>query len=119
MRRTSWARARPVRGCASMSAALPLRPRRRAPIIDYMHPTPDQIRAIRSASGLTQAASAALIYAADRTWRQWEAGDAAMPRASAELWCLALVRSGHLTGGPMVQAWVRPELLECVQPCAD
>jgi DNA-binding transcriptional regulator YiaG len=84
-----------------------------------MNPTPDQIRTIRLASGLTQAASAALIYAADRTWRQWEAGDAAMPRAAVELWCLALVRGGRLSGGPLVQAWVRPELLECVQQCAN
>lgn len=41
-------------------------------------PTPDEIRAARKASGLSQTAAAELIYSTLRTWQDWEAGKAHM-----------------------------------------
>ncbi|MEO6351492.1 MAG: helix-turn-helix domain-containing protein [Oxalobacteraceae bacterium] len=41
-------------------------------------PMPDEIRAARKESGLSQTAAAALIYSTLRTWQDWEAGKARM-----------------------------------------
>lgn len=51
-------------------------------------PTPDQLRATRAATGLTQAAAAELVHTTGRVWRQWEAGDRAMHPAFYELFQL-------------------------------
>lgn len=57
-------------------------------------PTPEQIREIRLAAGLTQTEAAALAYVALRTWQKWEdstGGESArtMPAAA---WALFLIR---------------------------
>ncbi|MGV8823018.1 hypothetical protein [Methylibium petroleiphilum] len=55
------------------------------------NPTPEQIRAARSAAGLTQEQARELIYASLRAWEQWEAGDA---RMHPGLWELFLIKTG-------------------------
>jgi hypothetical protein len=50
------------------------------------HPAPESIIASRLAAGLTQAASAALIYRTTRAWQQWEAGDRPMLAGDFELY---------------------------------
>ena len=37
-------------------------------------PTPAQIRAARTAAGLTQTEAGAIIYSSLRAWQNWEAG---------------------------------------------
>lgn len=51
-------------------------------------PTPDAIRAARTAAGLTQTQAAALIYCTLRGWQDWEAGKRAMHPAFFELFLL-------------------------------
>lgn len=41
-------------------------------------PEPDDIRAARTAAGLTQTEAGAVVHASLRTWQQWEAGDRKM-----------------------------------------
>ena len=54
-----------------------------------MHsPTPAQIRAARTAAGLTQTQAAALIYCTLRGWQDWEHGKRTMHQAFWELWRL-------------------------------
>ena len=55
---------------------------------ERMTPTPDAIRAARSAAGLTQTQAAALIYCTLRGWQDWEAGKRAMHPAFFELFLL-------------------------------
>lgn len=49
------------------------------------NPTPKQIKQARTNAGLTQTASAAVIYKTCRTWQQYEAGDRKMDAALFEL----------------------------------
>jgi DNA-binding transcriptional regulator YiaG len=49
------------------------------------HPTPEQIKEAREASGLSQPAAAALIYSTKRTWQDWEYGKNPMHPAIWEL----------------------------------
>lgn len=50
------------------------------------NPTPNQIRAARAESGLTQTEAAELVHAASyRTWQEWESGRRKMPAAKWEL----------------------------------
>lgn len=42
------------------------------------NPTPDEIRAARSALGLSQRAAAELIHGTERAWQEWEAGNRRM-----------------------------------------
>ena len=37
------------------------------------NPTPDEVRAAREESGLSQTAAAELVHTTCRTWQQWEA----------------------------------------------
>jgi DNA-binding transcriptional regulator YiaG len=37
------------------------------------NPSPDEIRALREASGLTQSEAAELVHSNLRSWQQWEA----------------------------------------------
>lgn len=48
-------------------------------------PSPDVIRAARSAAGLTQTQAAELIYCTLRGWQEWEAGNRKMHPAFWEL----------------------------------
>jgi hypothetical protein len=50
-----------------------------------MNPTPDQIRAARAASHLSQADAATVIYSKLRTWQDWESGVAKMHLGLFEL----------------------------------
>ena len=49
------------------------------------NPTPDEIRAARKLSGLTQREAAALIYATQSAWEDWEQGRRRMHRGLFEL----------------------------------
>lgn len=59
------------------------------------NPTPGEILAARTNIGLTQAQAADLIYAAVRTWQQWEAGDR---RMHPGLWELFLIKTKDTQG---------------------
>ena len=49
------------------------------------NPTPDEIRAARKLSGLTQREAAELIYASQSAWEDWEQGRRRMPPGLFEL----------------------------------
>jgi DNA-binding transcriptional regulator YiaG len=51
-------------------------------------PSPKQVLDARLASGLTQAAAAAIVHSTGRVWRRWEAGDRQMHTAFFELFLL-------------------------------
>lgn len=57
------------------------------------NPSPDEVRAVRQAAGLTQTDAARLIYASLRAWQQWEAGGRKMHPA---FWELFKIRLGNL-----------------------
>lgn len=67
-------------------------------------PTGTDIRAARQAAGLTQTAAGRLVHAALRTWQQWEAGDAAMPLASWELFRIKARKLERKRGIPAAAA---------------
>jgi DNA-binding XRE family transcriptional regulator len=59
------------------------------------HPGAAQIRAARSAAGLSQPAAAALIGSTRRTWQDWEAGVSRMHPAIWAAWRAAVaLRTG-------------------------
>jgi DNA-binding transcriptional regulator YiaG len=49
---------------------------------------PEKVKAARTASGLTQAKSALLVYTSVDNWRNWEQGRNVMARAIYELFLL-------------------------------
>ena len=49
-------------------------------------PTPEQVRSARQEAGLTQAASAELLYVSLRCFQDWERGINQMPAAMFELY---------------------------------
>jgi hypothetical protein len=51
-------------------------------------PTPENIRAARTAAGLTQTDASALVYCKLRAWIHWEAGSRAMPEGLFELFLI-------------------------------
>jgi len=53
-------------------------------------PTPEEVRAAREATGLTQAKAAALVHTDARSWRRWELGERAMHPAFWELFCIKI-----------------------------
>lgn len=53
-------------------------------------PAPEEIRAARTAAGLSQSAAAELVHSKLRTWQQWEAGDRKMHPALWELFRLKI-----------------------------
>jgi DNA-binding transcriptional regulator YiaG len=57
-------------------------------LITVMPPEPDDIRAARTAAGLTQTEAGDLVHASLRTWQQWEAGDRKMHPGLFELFRL-------------------------------
>lgn len=52
------------------------------------NPTQSEIIAARTNAGHTTTEAGAEVYAAARTWQQWEAGDRKMPRSVWELYLL-------------------------------
>jgi putative transcriptional regulator len=56
------------------------------------NPSPETIRAQREALGLSQAAAAAIIYSAERSWQDWESGARRMHPAFWELWMMKTER---------------------------
>lgn len=71
----------------------------------------ETLRELRAETGLTQAQCARMCHAGLRTWKHWEAGTRAMPRASMELWCLAVLVGGHRPIGGWCVPWVRSEFV--------
>lgn len=57
-----------------------------------MTPTPEQIKQMRKAAGLSQTAAAVLIHSTLRTWQDWEAGIAKMHPG---LWELFLIKTNN------------------------
>ena len=55
-------------------------------------PSPEQIREIRLSASLTQTEAGRLVYAALRTWQEWEGDGRVMPAAA---WALFLIRARH------------------------
>ncbi len=52
-------------------------------------PSPEDIKAARARAGLTQTQAGAMVGVAMRTWQDWEAGIAPMPRAIWSLFSIA------------------------------
>jgi DNA-binding XRE family transcriptional regulator len=46
----------------------------RKPIVNGIQPTPQQLKALRLAAGLTQKQAAELVGAQERSWKYYEAG---------------------------------------------
>lgn len=55
-------------------------------------PLSHQVKDRRAAAGLTQEQAAGLVYAAIRTWEDWEQGKTPMRPAQWELFCLKTER---------------------------
>lgn len=51
-------------------------------------PTPDQVKAARTAAGHSQKQAGETIYKGLRTWQQWEKGDRVMDPAFFELYLI-------------------------------
>lgn len=54
-------------------------------------PTPEQVRAARTAAGLTQTAAAAVVHSTLSAWQRWEQGERKM---HAGLWELFQIKAG-------------------------
>ncbi len=70
---------------------MPPSPNRRnntSALITTTPPDPDDIRAARTAAGLTQTEAGDVVHASLRTWQQWEAGDRKMHPGLFELFKL-------------------------------
>ena len=72
-------------------------------------PPPELIADARIGALQTQGQAAAEVYAAERTWQDWEAGRRRMPRAAWELYLLAHSAAGHLRAQDWAD-WIRPSL---------
>lgn len=55
-------------------------------------PHPEEIKAARKASGLTQAQAGALVHCHWRSWQDWESGRRSMHPA---IWELFLLKTGR------------------------
>lgn len=55
------------------------------------NPMPEEVRAARETSSLTQTAAAVLVHTSLRAWQQWEAGDRRMHPA---IWELFRIKTG-------------------------
>jgi DNA-binding transcriptional regulator YiaG len=58
-----------------------------------INPTPDQVKAARASTGLSQRAAATLVYRTARNWQQWEGGERKMCPA---LWELFGIKSARI-----------------------
>jgi len=56
------------------------------------NPTPEQVKAARTAAGHSQTQAADTIYKGLRTWQQWEKGERAMDPAFFELYCIKTLK---------------------------
>ncbi len=57
------------------------------------NPTPEEVRAVREACGLSQTEAAAVIHCTLRGWQEWEAGNRRMHPAFWELFRLKVSSS--------------------------
>ncbi|HEY0660830.1 MAG TPA: helix-turn-helix domain-containing protein [Lysobacter sp.] len=55
-------------------------------------PTPEEVRAGRSAAGMTQTEAAETVHVSMRAWQQWEGGERTMPPGLFELF---MIKTGH------------------------
>ncbi len=53
-----------------------------------IEPTPENVRAARARSGITQTAAGDLVFAALRSWQAWESGFRPMPPGLFELFLI-------------------------------
>ncbi len=51
-------------------------------------PTPEEVRAARSAAGMTQTEAAETVHMSMRAWQQWEGGERTMPQGLFELFMI-------------------------------
>ena len=51
-------------------------------------PTPEAIRAARSAAGMTQTEATETVHMSMRAWQQWEGGERTMPPGLFELFMI-------------------------------
>lgn len=58
------------------------------------NPAPEEIVARRLLVGLTQTASAAIVYKSTIAWKKWEAGERRMP---GDTWEFYLIKTDGLT----------------------
>lgn len=65
---------------------------------DWIEPTPQQVRQVRDAMGLTQAELGRLLHAAHRTAVAWELGERRMPLAT---WELLVLKARHMRRCPV------------------
>jgi DNA-binding transcriptional regulator YiaG len=59
---------------------------------------PEKVKAARTASGLTQAEAAQLVYTSIDNWQNWEQGRNIMARAIYELFLLRWPRRAQICG---------------------
>lgn len=74
---------------------MPTHPRRARRPTGPHYPTAGEVRAARTAAGLTQTAAAALVHTTCRVWQQWEAGDRRMHPAFWDLFHAKAPRVWH------------------------
>lgn len=79
-----------------------------------LHPiSPEELRDLIEAAGITQAEAARRCHASERTMRQWLAGDRAMPLTASEGLALSLMWPGstRLVQPDLMLAerWLRPQ----------
>jgi DNA-binding transcriptional regulator YiaG len=60
------------------------------------NPTVAEIKAAREVAGLSQAASAALVYRSTRNWEQWEQGGDNARRMCPAIFELYLIKTGQM-----------------------
>lgn len=84
-----------------------------------MTPTGAELRELIDQAAITQARAAELCHASLRTMQQWlaakENGSRRMPRATMELFVMALVAHGYIDPGPWMSEWVRPQFLNLIR----
>ena len=51
-------------------------------------PTPEEVRAARSAARMTQTEAAETVHMSMRAWQQWESGERTMPQGLFELFMI-------------------------------
>jgi DNA-binding transcriptional regulator YiaG len=69
-----------------------------ATVIALPPPTPEEVRALRAAVGLSQVAMAAAAYVSLNGYQKWEQGERPIPMAT---WELLKLRAGQLKVRPL------------------
>jgi transcriptional regulator with XRE-family HTH domain len=75
--------------------------------------TPEQLRDLIARAGLTQARAANLAGVADRTMRQYLAGDRAMPLSASGLLCLSCITLGSPAG--LLAPWLPADVATALE----